>query len=293
MSGARELVVLANRAAGTLVRMGGRPPLERLAREAGFAPRVIYTRGPRHLRRMLREQVIGRTDRVAVAGGDGTVHLAVQELANRDVALGILPQGTANNFANALRLPHDLPSAFRVIAEGRPRAVDLGEAGGEYFTEAAGVGVFADLLASTGAHHQWRNVVRGGWVVLKTFVLDRPRRLAITIDGERLVEDAFNVTVANGASVGYNIPIAPGARVADAQLDVVIVGALGRSEMIAYYRAIRVRMHLGLPKVQTRRGREISIAARHPCAVHVDERARLRTPVTIRVVPGALQVMVA
>ncbi len=57
------------------------------------------------MRPQVRQLVREGVEKVAVAGGDGTVSLAVQELAYSNKALGILPQGTFNNFATALRLP--------------------------------------------------------------------------------------------------------------------------------------------------------------------------------------------
>jgi YegS/Rv2252/BmrU family lipid kinase len=283
-------LILANRMAGS--RSAGEPPLAVFAREAGVDAEIVYTRGPAHLRRVLRDRVLGKRDRVAVAGGDGTLHLAAQLLAGTGIALGILPQGTANNFATALRLPGDMPSAFRVLREGHTRRVDLGLAGREYFTEAAGVGLFSDLLAMTGGEHRLSAVLRGIAVMLRVIVFNRPWRMTLVIDGERQVEDVLSVTVANSFLVGYNIPIAPDAKVADARLDVVIIGSLTRREMFAYWAAIRRQEHLGLPKVQVVRAREVELRSRHAVSVHVDDRVRLRTPTTIKVAPGALTVMV-
>src|SRR5687768_11972684 len=161
-----KLVIFANRYAGTLQRMRGQTPLEAYAREAGFDPEIVYTNSGIHLRRELRER-LPRLERIVVAGGDGTIHPAVQVLANTDEALGILPQGTANNFAGALRLPGDLPSAFRVIAEGEPRRVSLGDCAGEYFTESAGIGVFADTLALSNSAGRTKSVLRTLRVLLR------------------------------------------------------------------------------------------------------------------------------
>ncbi|MCP9978079.1 hypothetical protein LUX32_10915 [Actinomadura madurae] len=55
-----------------------------------------------------------------VGGGDGTIAEAVGHLAHRDIALGVLPLGTTNNFARSLELPLDLPGAVATLALGRP-----------------------------------------------------------------------------------------------------------------------------------------------------------------------------
>ncbi len=287
-----SLVVLANQYAGTLSRLRGQQSLEDFARAAGLDARVVFPRSAGHLRHLLHELVREGVPRVAVAGGDGTIHAAVQELAGTSTALGILPQGTANNFATALRLPRDLPTAFRVLAEGEERSVELGLADGEYFTEGAGVGLFADVLAFTQGGHSARHMLRAMHVVLRSIALSPAQRICLTLDGERREETVMNVTVANSFCVGYNLPIAPQARLTDGILDVVLIGALTRREMLSYFRAIRAQSHAELPKVQVLRAREIRLQGRGPLMLHVDDRIRRREVSEIRVVPEALRVVV-
>jgi diacylglycerol kinase (ATP) len=287
-----RLLIFANRYAGGLSRGGQDTPLLEYARAAGFEPELARTRSALELRVQLRERVVGKLSRIAVAGGDGTIHAAAQELAHTDVVLGILPQGTANNFATALRLPMDLPSAFRVLAEGEAQAVSLGDAGGEYFTEAAGVGLFADALVLNRSGRRTKSLLRSLFTAFRLWITNRPHRLTLMVDGERHTEEAVMVTVANSFRLGMGVPIAPDARVTDEHLDVVVLGALTRAEMIAYYKAIRAQSHTELPKVQTLKGREIQLHSIHPLTVHVDDQAHKRTPITIRVVPRALKVMV-
>ena len=290
--GKPRLVIFANRYAGTLSRLRQEKSIADYARDAGFEPEVIFTRSSAHLRRLLREQVVGKLERVAVAGGDGTIHHAVQELARTGVVLGVLPQGTANNFATALRLPRDLPSAFRVIADGEVREVDLGEVEGEYFTEGAGIGIFADTLALAACHQRTKSWVRTARVLARLLVLNKTYRITLEIDGRRYADEAFNVTVANSSVVGLNIPIAPQARLTDHTLDIVVINPLTRREMLAYFKAIRAQTHAQLPKVQMLKGREIRISTRSGAVVHVDDRAEKRTPVTIQSVQRGLRVMV-
>jgi len=239
------------------------------------------------IRRLVQE----RAPRVAVAGGDGTVALAVQELAHSDTVLGIIPQGTANNFATALRLPQDLPSALRVLVEGEVVEVDLGKVGSRYFTEAAGVGLFAETLALYGNGTN-KDILRALYALTRVVLSLRPHRLRIEADGERHVERAVMCTAANTFRMGMSAPMAPGAKLTDGELDIVVVGDLSRKELVSYYRAIRAQTHLKLPKVSSFRAKEITIAAGRPMNVHCDDRVIGTTPVTIRAEPGALKVLV-
>ena len=72
----------------------------------------------------------------------------------------------------------------------------------------------------------------------------------------------------------------------------MIIGDLSRSELIPYYRALRAQMHARLEKISTLRGKEIMIESRGRMNVHCDDRVIGKTPVTIRVEPNALKVLV-
>ena len=63
---------------------------------------------------------------VIVGGGDGTIRAVLPAVARREVVLGILPLGTANNFARSVGVPMDLAGAVDAIADGREVVVDLG-----------------------------------------------------------------------------------------------------------------------------------------------------------------------
>jgi diacylglycerol kinase family enzyme len=70
-----------------------------------------------------------RPDLLIAGGGDGTISEAARNLAHRDIALGVLPLGTTNNFARTLGIPLNLPTAITVLTDGKVADVDLGLVG--------------------------------------------------------------------------------------------------------------------------------------------------------------------
>jgi len=80
--------------------------------------------------------------RVVVAGGDGTVSCAAQQLAGSDTELALLPLGTLNHLARDLGLPTDLDAAAKVAATGRPIAIDVAEVNGHVFVNNASIGLY-------------------------------------------------------------------------------------------------------------------------------------------------------
>ncbi len=283
--------ILMNQRAGALHASLTREQIEEVAREVGLSVEVIYTRSPRHMRLLLRRYVTENIKRVAVVGGDGTVALAAQEVAHSNTTLGIIPQGTFNNFAMALHLPSDLPSILRVLRDGVVREVDLGKVRDRYFTEAAGVGIFADALALYGPD-PGKSVVRALITLGRLSFSYRPRYVRLTVDGRPIAERAVLCTVANTYRTGSAVPIAPDAKVTDGQLDVVVVGDLTRRELIPYFRALVAKRHLTLPKVTTLRAKRVLIEANRAMRVHADDQIVGRTPVTIEAEPRALKVLV-
>lgn len=285
-----EVPILINSRAGALSRTAGQEQLQEMARQVGLEARVVTTEGPEEMCTAIRRLIDEGTERIAVAGGDGTVGLAVQELACTPAVLGIIPQGTANNFATALRLPQDLPSVLRVLAEGEVREVDLGKVGDRYFTESAGVGLFADALALYGGYN--KNVFRAVYALGRVLLSMRANRLKLIADSEVVRERAVWCIVANSYRMAYALPVAPGARLTDGELDVVLVGNLKAKELLPYYRAIRAQLHTNMDKVEILKAKHIRIESRRRMNVHVDDAVYTRTPVDITAEPKALKVLV-
>ena len=283
--------ILLNTRAGALQPSASLEHLRQMIQEIGLDAEVIDTESSEEMSRTIKELAAAGVRKIAICGGDGTVSLAVQELAHTDTVLGIIAQGTFNNFATALRLPQDLPSALRVLQDGEVRRIDLGKVGDRYFTEAAGVGFFADALALYGEGTN-KNFLRGLYAMANVFFSFEAHRLRLVIDGQSHVERAVMCIVSNTYRMAQGVPVAPGAKLTDGELDVIIVGDLNRNELIPYYRAFRAQLHLNLPKVSTLRAREVKIDARRRLNLHCDDQIIGTTPATISAQPGALKVLV-
>jgi diacylglycerol kinase family enzyme len=174
--------IVLNSNAGKLGIRAGRDQIQQMADRIGLNAEVCVLPSAEAMRPFVRRLIDAGASCIGIAGGDGTVSLAVQELAHTRTALAILPQGTFNNFATALRLPMDLPAALRVLKEGKVREVSLGKVEAvrredhapsrHYFTEAAGVGLFADALALYGSGGG-KNMLRGAAVLTRLILLCR------------------------------------------------------------------------------------------------------------------------
>src|ERR1700735_4626877 len=136
-----------------------------LLRVAGVEAKLILTHSPSHAEELTRQAVVEGYDTVFACGGDGTIHNIIQVLANTQVALAILPLGTANALAHDLGIPFNLEAAAqaalravpRRVALGRIKYLDLeGKPGTRFFIVAAGAGVDAHLFYKLHSGHKQR-----------------------------------------------------------------------------------------------------------------------------------------
>ena len=282
--------VLMNSKAGGMHDSSAEVQLKKIANDAGLPIRVIKTATPEAFKAELAKIIHAKEPKVAIAGGDGTVALAVQELACTNTALGILSQGTFNNFASTLRLPHNLPLAMKALKNGKATCVDLGKVGDRYFTESCGIGIFADALALYGKGTN-KNFFRGLYALTRLALEFRPCPVTLTLDGKDQTENVTICEVCNTYRIGQAAPIAPGASVTDGLLDIVVFSDLSRREVPEYMKALRAQMHLGLPKVKAFRAKEVTIRPGRRRNVHADDQVVGNSPVAITVVPGALKVL--
>ena len=108
---------------------------------------------------------IAKAPMVIVGGGDGTLSSAVDHFVGTDTVFAVLPLGTANSFARTLGLPLDLDGAIEVIAHGRRKRIDLGIIDGDYFANAAALGL-SPLIADTVPHGLKRYLGMVGYLVV-------------------------------------------------------------------------------------------------------------------------------
>lgn len=283
--------ILVNASAGALHSTPGPEAIRAEAATLGLEVDLISCDSAEEMRARIRAYVEAGAERVAVAGGDGTVGLAVQELAHRSTALGIIPQGTANNFAAALHLPQELAAALGVLQTGRVRLIDLGRIGGRYFTESAGIGLFADALVLYGTR-TGKSLPRLIYAVVRLLFSVHAHRVKLTLDDSVVVERAVMCTVANSPRMGLGAPVAPDALLTDGHLDVVVIGDVSRLELIRYYLAVMNQTHLDLPGVSSAKARSVKIECRRRMQVHCDDRIVGTTPAVITAEAGALRVIV-
>jgi YegS/Rv2252/BmrU family lipid kinase len=187
---------------------------------------VRLTEGPGHATELARRAEADGARLVLVAGGDGTVNEAARGLLGSDVQLGVVPVGSGNGLARALRIPLRPDRALAAIEGGVARRMDVGHINGGIFLNVAGVGF--DAVVGWAFHTAGRQGARRGiWPyvrmsleLLRTY---KPAPVRLETPGERLELRPFLVTFANGPQYGAGAVLNPGARLDDGRFEVVVL----------------------------------------------------------------------
>jgi YegS/Rv2252/BmrU family lipid kinase len=200
---------------------------------AGFSLLAAYAVDqPGGLEKRLAAAIDLGPDLLVAGGGDGTISTAARLLAHRDIALGLLPLGTTNNFARTVGIPLDLGDAVSVLTDGKVVDVDLGLAGDMLFTNHVGIGLSADVMLKVpGALKRVTGRFAYPVTALALLTGHRPLR-AVVRAGDRSHEFVTHqLYVANG---GFHAgrPIAADAHADDRLLVAYPVGGPTRRELL-------------------------------------------------------------
>jgi YegS/Rv2252/BmrU family lipid kinase len=202
------------------------------AADNGWDPELVMTGGASGLTDVydyLSRYTSGGGDRLVFAvGGDGTVRACVNALVCTGAVLAIVPRGTANLFARALRVPRQLRAALEVGFRGERLAVDLALTDGDAFVAMAGMGLDAAVVRSTPRvlkdHLGWVSYAVGALAHLGS----RPHEFTLRLDGgEAITRQAHSVVIGNVGILPGGFSSLPGALVDDGWLDVGVLAPEG------------------------------------------------------------------
>ena len=243
--------------------------------------------------RELAAAAVRRGVRLVVAwGGDGTINEVSSALAFGDVPLGIIPAGSGNGLARELGVDPRPDHALVDALGATPRSMDVGDVEGRLFVNLAGIGVDA-FVASRFSLARRRGFLGYINITARALATYVPTTYRMTSPGATVTARALLVTIANSAQFGNGARIAPGARVDDGLLDLVIVEERWRVATIVQLPRLFTGTADRIRGCTTQRIREVTIEADEPMTYHVDgEPVVGGTRLVARVHPGALRVAV-
>ena len=287
----------------------GLPPLRRVQEAAdwlrtrGWDVTLETTSAPGEATRLAHRAASRGHSVVVACGGDGTIHEVVNGLAGSDAVLAVIPGGTANVWAKDARLPRVPLEAARIIDGGRCRRVDLGliewegrsgrKAERRHFLLMVGVGLDAHVVARVS--QGWKRRLGAAAYVLtaaREALFYHSQPVELMLDGrERLSLRLGWMLAGNTRCYGGVAHIASRALADDGLLELLIFSGYNLLRATGYGLVTLAGRHHGAPGVTYRQAAEIEVAGPSSLPIQADGEFVGCTPLRLRVVPGALQVL--
>jgi diacylglycerol kinase (ATP) len=230
-------------------------------------------------------------DFVIVGGGDGTLNAAAPALVETGLPLGVIPLGTANDFARTVGIPPDAVKAAELIAGGRLQDIDLGEVNGHLFFNVASIGFSAQLAQDLTEHAKKRWGVLG-YAIVAARILIRSRLFTAFVDhdGTREKIRTMQVSVGNGRYYGGGMTVEETATAHDGRLDFYSLEVDHWWRLLALLPSLRKGTHGRWDDVRAFQTTEVTISTSKPRPVNTDGELSTYTPAHFRIRPKAIQV---
>jgi diacylglycerol kinase (ATP) len=274
---------------------GGLPELRReLERQGVVEPRWIEVPksrfAPKQVKRLLKDGV----DLLVVWGGDGMVQRCVDALAGTDVALAVVPAGTANLFATNLGIPQDIEQAVAIALRGDRRKLDAGRFNGEHFAVMAGAGFDAAMIRDADGTLKDR-LGRAAYVVTGSKNLRaKPFKAKIEVDGAPwYAGDASCILIGNVGRLFGGVDVFEDASPDDGRLEIGVVHADGVTDWVRTLARTAVGHAERSPLVQSTSARSMKVKLNRKVLYELDggDREKVKK-FAVKVRPEAVTVCV-
>jgi diacylglycerol kinase (ATP) len=252
----------------------GRPDFRRMVkwvRERGHHVdvRVTFARGDAMA--LARRGAAAGADVVVAVGGDGTLNEVVNGLDGTDTPLGVIPLGTANDFARQAGIPADADHAMDVILRRKPVRIDTASLNGRRFLNVSTGGIGAEITAQTSAQikeslGQFAYAFSG----LKKLAQFQAHHAVFRGGGYVLEKDFYLCAVGSATTAGGGSMVTPHASTTDGLLDLCVVERMTRRDFARTMLKLRRGEHVGGEGVHYVRLHELTIESARPISVNVD-----------------------
>jgi diacylglycerol kinase (ATP) len=240
-------------------------------RAKGHLVRVRITWEPDDGAMFAREAIDAGADTIVACGGDGTVNEVVNGMEGTRVGLGIIPAGTANDFARQVGIPDDPSAAMDIVLRRRPVVIDTAAMNGRRFLNVSSGGIGAEATAETPADAKASLGPVAYFITgLRKLAGFEPRRALFEAPGLRVEEDFLLFAIGNARATGGGSLVTPRASVRDGLLDVCIVQAMPRKEFARLVLRLKRGEHLESEGVRYLQVPWFRITSRAPMTVNLD-----------------------
>ena len=232
-------------------------------------------------------------DIIVLGGGDGTLNLAAAAVMRAGRPMGVLPLGTANDFARTLLIPTELEAACRNVVEGVTHGVDLGQCNDLYFVNVASIGLAVRACEyRSDAAKKWFGSFGYASNVFKAYRDTEPFDAVVRCGDETHRLHSIQLAIGNGRYFGGGLAVASDAALDDGRLDLYSLQPQSLTKLMGMIPTLVRGPDKSIQGVQLLEGTEFEVDTGKPMPINTDGEILTETPATFRIHPGALQVKV-
>jgi diacylglycerol kinase (ATP) len=291
--------IIVNPYAGRWKAKAAIPDIERACQGIGLEYELVVTEGPNHGIDLARAAALAGFSPVVSAGGDGSISEVVNGLmqaAGDEVAgpLGVIPLGTADDFADMLGLEKEVEAACQVILAGHTRLVDVGRVNGRFFDNNSAIGLEPMVTITERPMKRVKGTPRYILAALKAIVNHEPWRVRMAWDDGEYEGMVALVSVGNTRRTGGAFWMTPRAEPDDGCLDFVFAGKLGRIKLLRLLPTTFDGSHVERPEVTYVRTTRLTIECDPPTPIQADGELfdLSATRIEYTILPGRLRLIV-
>ncbi|MCP8617862.1 diacylglycerol kinase [Salirhabdus salicampi] len=212
-------------------------------------------------------------DIVIAAGGDGTINEVVHGLAGKEYRpkLGVIPVGTTNDFARAIRIPRDIKHALAIIIDGHSRPLDIGQVNDSHFVNIAGGGKITELTYDVPsklktALGQLAYYLKGVEILPSI----RPTKVRISYNDIVYEDEIMMFLISNTNSVGGFEKLAPDAKLDDGLFDMIILKKTNVADFVRLAAAALRGAHINDERVIYAKTAHVTIESEDDMQLNID-----------------------
>jgi diacylglycerol kinase (ATP) len=246
-------------------------------------------------------------DVILAAGGDGTVHQVVngilegREGSKNLPALGIIPIGSGNDFARALKLEASVDQIIGFLKRSQPRKIDIGkityaintnEQAMRYFINEVDIGMGPEVVKKVmSSDRPFGPSVAYYLAILSTFITFKPLHACIKTPGWSWEGKIRTLAIANGNYYGHGICISPDAKPDDGKFGTFICSGVSVLDFIRYSETLKKGRYVRIPQIMYNEADAIELTSSQTCPVEADGEILGHLPARIEMLPQHLNVL--
>lgn len=233
-------------------------------------------------------------ERIVVGGGDGTLNAVLSDLISAQIPVGLLPLGTANDFAHNLGIPDDVEAAVQIALRGREWPIDVGRVDGKPFLNVATIGlgpaVTKHLTSELKARLGFLSYPRA---LISAYRESKPFRVGVQADQRQEMRlRVIHLAIGNGRYYGGGAIVNHPARLDDGLLHLSALRPTPLWRLLLQAPLVGLGWHRPAPDSVAIAASAIRIETRHEKRISADGEILGSTPASFQVEPQALRVLV-